>query len=298
VAPSLPSFSVVVPPSRRPRSLPRCLAALTRLDYPPPLLEILVVDDGGGADVSAAQGREVSLTVLEGAPAGAAAARNRGAEAARGQLVAFTDDDCEPAPGWLHALAAALRADPAAAVGGRTVNALRHDPYAAATQLLVDFLVADSSGPGAGETRFLPSSNLAVDRERFLEVGGFDARFAGAGGEDREFCARWLDRGGRLLLVEDAVVDHRHELTLARYWRQHYAYGRGAFGFHRSRPRPAAGSGPLPERLAFYRDLVGYPYARERQDRRALLSLLLAVSQVATAAGYAREALAGRRREA
>jgi GT2 family glycosyltransferase len=291
-------FSVVVPTYRRPRSLPRCLAALTRLDYPRPLLEIVVVDDGGGADVSAGDGREVSLTVLRGAPAGAAAARNRGAEAARGELVAFTDDDCEPDSGWLRALGTALRADPAAAVGGRTVNALLHDPYAAATQLLVDFLVADSGGPGVGGTRFLPSSNLAVDRERFLEAGGFDARFAGAGGEDREFCARWVDRGGRLLLVEGAVVRHRHELTLARYWRQHYAYGRGAFGFHRSRPRPAAGPGPLPERLAFYRDLVAYPYASEREDRRALLSLLLAVSQVATAAGYAREALAGRRGEA
>jgi hypothetical protein len=54
--------------------------------------------------------------------------------------LAFTDDDCEPDCQWLDAMASAFTEKPDAAVGGRTVNALQHNPYAITSQMLVDYL--------------------------------------------------------------------------------------------------------------------------------------------------------------
>jgi GT2 family glycosyltransferase len=63
--------------------------------------------------------------------------------------------------------------------------------------------------------RFFPSNNLAVSKKRFHELGGFDTSFLLAGGEDREFCYRWLQSGGRLRRAPNAVVEHAHRLNPA-----------------------------------------------------------------------------------
>ncbi len=135
-------FSIVVPTYGRPRALAACLAALARLTYPRERFEVIVVDDGGDADLAAAvePARErIDLTLLRCRHGGAAAARNRGAERARGRYLAFTDDDCAPEPKWLTALDARLAGfGGAALVGGRTVNALAANAYVAASQLVVD----------------------------------------------------------------------------------------------------------------------------------------------------------------
>ena len=91
----LPFCSVIVPTRARPRHLAGCLSALRALDYPPERLEVIVMDDVEGD--------------------GPAAARNRAAEGARGELLAFTDDDCRPVRGWLRALAVRWLEEPAAA---------------------------------------------------------------------------------------------------------------------------------------------------------------------------------------
>jgi hypothetical protein len=61
---------------------------------------------------------------------------------AKGQFLAFTDDDCRPAADWLQALAQRFATAPDHAVGGRTVNALTNNPYTTASQLIVDFVYA------------------------------------------------------------------------------------------------------------------------------------------------------------
>ena len=106
---------MIVPTHRRPAQLAECLAALARLDYPSDRYEVIVVDDGGGMpldEVLEPFRAHMAVTCLAGRRV-AAAARNAGAARARGDLLAFTDDDCRPRPDWLRRLARAMRPSPA-----------------------------------------------------------------------------------------------------------------------------------------------------------------------------------------
>jgi len=282
-----PYCSIIVPTHERPAALERCLAALVRLDYPPARFEVIVIDDGSQTDPGEAVARfknDLAITLLLQPRKGPAAARNAGARKARGELLAFTDDDCEPDPGWLRALAARFTAEGPQAFGGRTINALPDNLYSEASQALVDDLYAGygAQPPGA---RFFTSNNMAVPAEPFHAVGGFDPAFSSPAGEDRDFSERWLLRGSRLVHVPEALVRHAHALGFGSFWRQHLGYGRAARRLHvlrsaRGLDRPAS------EPLHFYLTLLLGPFLRARDARGVALAMLRGLSQCAQAAGY------------
>jgi GT2 family glycosyltransferase len=282
------TFSVIVPSYRRPEQLAACLRSLARQTCSSADFEVIVVDDAGmprALAPIAEAGYPFVCHLVSQNNRGAAAARNAGARIARGRLLAFTDDDCEPEPGWLEILGRTMAAGAEGAlVGGRVVNALIRNRFASATQTLVDFLVEHDS-VNARPGRLLTSNNLCVPSVAFHELGGFDPAFRGAGGEDREFCLRWAHGGRRAVYAPEAVVRHAHDLTLAGFLRQHYAYGRGS-ALLRQRAL-AHGYGPLPlERASFYWELLRYPQRACGVRGRAEQSLLFLLSQLATAAGY------------
>ena len=285
-------FSIVVPTYNRPERLAECVASFCALQYDRDRFEVLIVDDGSPriAEVHAALQPfrdRIALRLLEQSHAGPAAARNLGAGAARHELIAFTDDDCRVDPGWLSAFEAQFTRHPGGLLGGRTVNALTENVCAEASQALVNFLLEYFIARGAP---FFASNNIAVARGTFERVGGFDLRFPLAGGEDREFCARYLHAGCPLVYAEDAVVAHYHALTVRRFLRQHYNYGRGAYCYRRVH---AARSGPEVgfERWRFYLDLVRYPLSAKGIDKRGRVTLLMFATQVANATGFFAEKL-------
>lgn len=282
-----PRFSVIVPTYQRPRELAACLGALAAQSVEPASFEVVVVDDACRRaevePITAAAG-PFACRLFSQAHRGAAAARNTGASEARGRLLAFTDDDCRPAPNWLAALDGALREEgETSLVGGSVENALGTDPFASATQTLVE-LVAREWNREPGRARLLTSNNLAVGATVFRSLGGFDTAFEGAGGEDRELCLRFLHAGQRAVYRPEAVVHHAHALTLGGFLRQHRAYGRGA-ALLRTRAR-AHGYGPLAlEPASFYWKLLASSARASGRDRWRQ-SALLALSQIANAAGY------------
>ncbi len=255
---SLPSATVVVPTRGRPEQLARCEAALGALDYPRDRLEVLVIEDSDGA--------------------GPSAARNRGLAEARGEVVAFTDDDCEPAPDWLRVLAEAWQAEPGRAYGGTVFNALQDDLPADIAQRVIDAGYAHLNRPG--DARFLASNNLLFPAEPLRDLGGFDESLRTA--EDRDICDRWRLSGRRLDHVPGAVVRHRHLGGFREFWRQHVAYGQGSRRFH-VRHRRRTGSRP-PIEPAFYARVLRRP-GQPRPASDALVLVWLA----ATAYGYAAE---------
>ena len=285
-SPVEPAWTVVVPTFDRPESLRRCLRALQRLrPVPGGAVEIVVVDDGGdrpASRVAAAVDGPHAVRVHRQANAGPAAARNTGARLARGDRVAFTDDDCRPDPDWLRGLAAGLDAHPDALVGGQTVNALPGNLWAEATQTLVDHVIATTPGG------FLPSCNLGVHRRSFLAAGGFDQGFPRAAGEDRALCDRWRAGGAPVLLVPGAVVGHEHHLSATSFWRQHAAYGRAARRVHTT----PGGSRPGPP--SRYVALLARPFRTQPGRRAVTLSARLVLSQLATAWGWARAGASSR----
>ena len=289
-----PFFSIIIPTRSRPGQLAVCLAAMAGLDYERGRFEVIVVDDGGEASpepVVAAHDRHLSLTLLRQDQAGPAAARNNGAGRARGEFLAFTDDDCEPASGWLQALAARFAAMPDAAVGGHTRNALRSNPYAAASQFIVDLVYAHYNAH-PHQAQFLATSNLAVPAAGFGAVGGFDDVNFPFASEDRDFCARWLQRGYPMIYAPEAVVYHAHPLTLSTFWRQHVSYGRGAWRFHRACAR--RGSQRLLKDLSFHRRLPGMVrrrYTGADHPSALRLGALLLLWQVANLVGFVGQGL-------
>jgi len=270
-----PRFTVIVPTFDRPAPLAACVRALRALECPGGSLEIVIVNDGGrppAEDVVSAMGdATLELRVVEQRNAGPASARNTGAASARGQWLAFTDDDCLPDAGWLTAFDAVLRAAPDALVGGRTVNALPDSVFADASQRLADFVSSYFAGGAAG--RFFTSNNLAVARDTFLAAGGFDARFPFSAGEDRELGDRWSAQGRPSVTAPDAIVRHAHRLSARGFVRQHFTYGRGAVAFRRVR---AESGRPVRIDPAFYARSLTYALrgGGVRAPARATLTVL------------------------
>lgn len=169
--------SVVVPTFRRPELLARCRAALATQTLPADQYEVIVVEDTH-AD-------------------GPAAARNRGWRPGTGELIAFTDDDTVPDPGWLAAGLAAFDRDPdLAAAAGWTEVPLPPVP--------TDYQ-RNEGGLAAAE---FVTANCFVRRRVLEDVGGFDERFRAAWREDSDLHFTLLERGLKVGKVPDAVVVH------------------------------------------------------------------------------------------
>lgn len=278
------SVSVVIPTHERPARLARCLAALADLDTDGLEIEVVVVDDGSRvaptAEVEAVADR-LDVRLHSQSNAGPAGARNAGARLASHELLAFTDDDCVPHPGWVRESTAPLAAGPGALVGGTTINAVdRVCPDA--SQYLIDALYRWQATHPIGA--FWTSNNLACSRDSFLEVGGFDESFPIAAGEDRELGVRWSRSGRPLHRAPAAVVDHHHDMGLGAFWRQHRNYGRGAAQYRDAVEASGESVDLMPP--SFYATLLAEPYRHESPWRATVLSALIGVSQIATAVGF------------
>ena len=286
------SFTVVIPCYNRPDSLYSTLHSLAQINYPAHLWDIIVVDDGSNEPLeSIVKNAELPVPALclRQRNAGPGAARNTAAQASTMDYLAFTADDCTPAPDWLLALSRSFGHDglERALVGGNIHHALPDRLCPTASHLLVEHL---KSHMNAKSARFFTPNNLAVHRESFLEAGGFHASF-GPTGEDREFCDRWAAQGRPIAFEPDAVVAHAHPQSLRGFLRQHYSYGIGSARFRALRTQPNTPS--IPEPLSFYVRLVLSPFRSEFRNK-ALLTVLLAASQVANTLGVIRERLFGK----
>jgi GT2 family glycosyltransferase len=280
-------FSIVIPTYNRPDRLVKCLTAIAQLEYPRDRFEVVVVDDGSHPPIqpTAAPFQEsLNLTLIQQANAGPATARNVGAAQAQGKYLVFTDDDCAPLPDWLQVLEAHFTNNPDSIVGGRALNALPHNLYSTASQLLIDYLY-DYYNAQFDQAQFFASNNFALPTHLFHSIGRFDTTFPLAAGEDRELCDRLLHHGHTMSYVPAAQIHHAHELTLKKFWRQHFNYGRGAYHFHQLRAQRSADKIRV-EPWSFYYNLLTYPFSQPTPQPRLLISWLFLLSQVANVAGF------------
>jgi glycosyltransferase involved in cell wall biosynthesis len=283
-------FSVVIPTYNRREALRACLQALSRQQYPRDAFEVVVIDDGGPdslADLEKSVDGQLLWRFHRQPRAGPATARNLGALHSSGEYLAFTDDDCEPAPDWLVQLEQSLVKHPECLIGGRVVNALPRNSCSTASQQLIDYLYASYTENGA--PRFFASNNFALSRRGFKDAGGFDDSFPLPAAEDRDFCARWTRSGRSMVYTPAAIVHHAHALNVSSFVRQHFRYGRGAYQF-RKRTGSRGGEPPRLEPLKFYMDLLSYPI-KQAGHHGIGISVLFVLSQIANAAGFFREAL-------
>jgi GT2 family glycosyltransferase len=215
-----PAVSVVVCTFNGAATLGECLAGAAALNYPD--FELIVVVDGGG-DGSAEIARAHGAKVIETAHRGLGHARNVGIEAARGEIVAFLDDDAFPDRDWLLFIADRIRRGGYAGVGGPNVppddDGFVAECVAAAPGGPIHVLVSDS------EAEHVPGCNMAFRRDVLQSIGGFDERFRVAG-DDVDLCWRLQKGGHRLGFSPGAVVMHRRRKSVRRYLRQQCGYGK------------------------------------------------------------------------
>lgn len=200
---SAPRVAVVIATHNRAERLRATLGCLAAQTVGRDAFELVVVDDASSDDtpqVLDAAKAELALTVLRNAEsAGPSVARDDGWRASSAPLVAFTDDDCEPAPDWLAALLAAHEAQPDAVLQGKT------EPLAREAHLL--------AYPNARTQRVLrrgpyyQACNIAYPRAWLERVDGFDRTF-GWGGEDADLAWRVIEAGAEVAWVPEARVEH------------------------------------------------------------------------------------------
>lgn len=285
------AFTVVIPTFNRPEPLRSCLESLAAQQFPRSRFEVIVVDDGSKTPAAPIVGQfdgRLQISIHRQAQAGPSAARNRGGMNARGCYLAFIDDDCLAEPGWLDALESAFRTHPRSALlGGDVTNPFEDNVYAEVSELILDVLLARYR-PEPGGVYFFPTLNLALRGDEFRASGGFDPTFDTA--EDREFSDRWLEGGGTLVRVPQAIVVHANRLDLRGFLHRHYRFGRGAYRFHRLRRNRGSGRFELRFLWLYVYVLQACIASRRSAFRKAMLIVLW---QLCNVAGFVVESLSG-----
>ena len=177
--------------------------------------EIIVVDDGSTDGTAAAARRFKGVKVITQANSGPGAARNRGARAARGEILVFIDADCEPALGWFDALTRPLLADETVAAA-KGVYRTRQRSWAARFAQL-EFEGRYRLLRRARQIAFVDSYSAAIRADAFRAVGGFDPHFPLADNEDVDLSFKLARAGYKMVFCPAAAVYHRHPATWRRY---------------------------------------------------------------------------------
>ncbi len=226
-------ISVIIPTRDRPQALARCLQGLIgQKDFSG---EVIVVNDGRSALPFLPKYPQVKELKTDGG-VGQAAAKNLGAQYARGEILAFLDDDCVPHLGWLFSLTQPLHDPRIAATVGRIHEKRTTQPYDTIRDLVLNLpfvpfyhfwrqkvggtiyfngrVDKDLESTGQGPCHWGGAGNMAVRTAAFRQVKGFDEHWLpGCAMEEPDLCWRLRQQGGRIFYLGRAVVEHYAALS-------------------------------------------------------------------------------------
>jgi GT2 family glycosyltransferase len=218
--PAAPFVSVIVCSYNGGQTLRACLESLGKLNYP--AYEIILVDDGSTDDTAAIAAQFPNVRYIHQTNHGLSHARNTGAQAAKGDVFAYTDSDCMADVDWLYYLVGTLMSGEFVGVGGPNVTP-------PAQNWIQACVAAAPGGPSHvlltdTVAEHIPGCNMAFYRTAFETVGGFDAEYRKAG-DDVDFCWRLQQAGCVIGFSPTAVVWHHRRFTLRAFLKQQEGYG-------------------------------------------------------------------------
>ncbi|WP_426997065.1 glycosyltransferase family 2 protein [Pseudarthrobacter sp. N5] len=244
---STPPITVILCTRDRASLLREALGAILRLDYPN--FDVLVVDNAAQntdtSDMVRQEFQDSRVTLIQEPVPGLSQARNTGLRHARGDIVAFTDDDVVVDKAWLREIAAGFeRAPDAACVTGLVPagevrsRAQGYFDDRVSWSKSVAPMVYSLAAPPADLPRFPfcvgaygTGANFALDRRTALSLGGFDTALGAGtrtgGGEDIDMFTRVILEGYSLVVQPSAIVWHRHRDGLEELRAQARSYGSG-----------------------------------------------------------------------
>lgn len=218
--PKYPKVSVIVCSYNGAKTLDRCLESLKHVNYPD--YEVILVDDGSKDNTQEIAARHPWIVNIKQVNKGLSVARNVGAQAAKGEVIAYTDSDCMADPDWLYYLVGSLISGDYAGVGGPNISPPAEDWIQACV----------SAAPGGPNhvlltdvvAEHIPGCNMAFYKWAFEKIGGFDPEYRKAG-DDVDFCWRLQQDGGVIAFSPAAIVWHYRRFTLTAFRKQQEGYG-------------------------------------------------------------------------
>ncbi|MBW2504475.1 MAG: mycofactocin biosynthesis glycosyltransferase MftF [Deltaproteobacteria bacterium] len=221
-----PTVSIIIPVKDRAEDLRNCLNSLHKLSYPQDHLDIIVVDDGS-KDETPEVAKELGARLLSSGAVGGgpALARNTGARAATGEILAFIDSDCTASEEWLNELLPVFVEKQVAAVGG-WVDGMHKDTALDCYEAVMSSLnlgTRELSGEAGDDTFYLPSCNLLVRKDAFLAAGCFRTELQV--GEDVDLTWRLRDAGWKIVYLPRGKVFHAHRSRLWPFMKRRFEYG-------------------------------------------------------------------------
>jgi glycosyltransferase involved in cell wall biosynthesis len=252
------AVSVVMPAKNAAATIDAQLDALSR-QHIDERWEVVICDNGSSDDtVSIAKSwhdRLPSLRIIDASEArGAGATRNLGVRAARGRIIAFCDADDLVSDGWLAAIAEGMTTHAFAACLWE-MSLLNHHRPSGLTQGPTFRMSTLSQFPFAG------AGAMAIRRDTFLAIGGFDTRLPI--GEDVDLSWRVQLAGTPLVELPDAVVHIRERSGLVATLRQWYAYGRAERQLRVKFAAVPTEHAPLPKEPSRVAQVVGDSVSRK-----------------------------------
>jgi glycosyltransferase involved in cell wall biosynthesis len=206
-------FSVIIPAYNAENTLYSCLESLADQSLPKEDYEVIVVDDGS-TDGTSKIAQDFNVKYIFQTNQGPAAARNKGARSAEGDIILFTDSDCVPAHNWIHEMVSPYNDNEVIGVKGayKTRQAELAARFAQAEfEDRFDLLTKSPS------IDMIDTYSAAFKKEVFFKMGGFDENFPVANNEDTDLSYRMAIAGHKLVFNPRAFVYHTHPDMFIKY---------------------------------------------------------------------------------
>jgi glycosyltransferase involved in cell wall biosynthesis len=230
----VPFVSVIIPVYNDSERLKICLEALDNQTYPKACFEVIVVDNGSETDVAAVVAQFDQAVIAYENRTGSYSARNKGLSVAKGEIIAFTDSDCIPAPDWIEKGVANLLRLPNIGVVGGKVECIFTVPGRPTAVEVYDSITYLDQKYWVEVDKFAITANVFTFREVFDHVGLFNDTLKSGG--DMEWGKRVSSSAYKIFYADDTRVRHPARNSFIQHYKKQVRVAGGFQDFKRQNP--------------------------------------------------------------
>jgi len=250
-------FSVIIPAYNAEETLSDCLEALDHQSVSKEDYEVIVVDDGS-TDGTSEIAKGFNVKYISQTNHGPAAARNRGAQAARGDIILFTDSDCVPDRNWIREMISPFNNFGVTGVKGTYKTKQRELAARFAQAEFEDRYDLLQKSPSID---MIDTYSSAFRKDIFQSMGGFDESFPEPNNEDTELSYRLAAAGHKLVFNPKAFVYHTHPKRLIKYLKNKFWRGYWRLVVYRRHPNKALKDSYTPAVIKLQTVLMAFSFS-------------------------------------